>query len=199
MPPSLLPFPDPPTKDTLAGARRLLETNRTSIQALNARIDAAEATLARIVRESRCAIGDMEKERERLRKKELATLAYLSPVRRLPQELVREIFMWCFEEHPCCAWVLAAVSTSWRRLALRMPFLWSKVSSYTMHRDPRFDPSFPSLPKAALRFGKSSLLVFPNWTQSPLYRPPPRPCPHPSAHSFENPSLSGRKLVNNAN
>ncbi|TEB31918.1 hypothetical protein FA13DRAFT_1709385 [Coprinellus micaceus] len=131
MPPSLLPFPDPPTKDTLAGARRLLETNRTSIQALNARIDAAEATLARIVRESRCAIGDMEKERERLRKKELATLAYLSPVRRLPQELVREIFMWCFEEHPCCAWVLAAVSTSWRRLALRMPFLWSKIRLVT--------------------------------------------------------------------
>ncbi|KAJ3545885.1 hypothetical protein NMY22_g2265 [Coprinellus aureogranulatus] len=131
MPPSPLPFPDPPTKDTLAGARRLLETNRQSIQALNSRIDAAEATLAQIVRESRCAIGDLERERERLKQKELAALAYLSPVRRLPQELVREIFMWCFEDHPCCAWVLAAVCTSWRRLALRVPLLWSKIRLVT--------------------------------------------------------------------
>lgn len=129
MPP--LPFPDPPTKDTLASARRLLQENRKSIRTLSARIGAAELALAEIVRESRCAISELQAEKERLVQAEFATLAYLSPVRTLPQELVREIFMWCFEEHPCCAWVLAAVCTSWRRLALRMPLLWSKIRLLT--------------------------------------------------------------------
>ena len=124
------PFPEPPTRASLASAKRTLQSNRASIQTLTAKITAAEEALAQIIRESRCAINELEGEKTRLVQEELATLAYLSPVRRLPQELVREIFMWCFEEHPCCAWVLAAVSTSWRRLALRMPLLWSKVSSY---------------------------------------------------------------------
>jgi len=123
-----LPFPEPPTKASLASARRSLQAKRSSIQALTAQIQSAEAALAQLIRESRSAIAELEAERTRLEQVELATLAYLSPVRRLPQELVREIFMWCFEEHPCCAWVLAAVCTSWRKLALRTPLLWSKVS-----------------------------------------------------------------------
>ncbi|EAU81505.2 hypothetical protein CC1G_10963 [Coprinopsis cinerea okayama7 len=129
--PTTTMFPDPPTRETLASARRALEAKRASIQALSGEIDAAEKALAEIVRESRCAINQLEEERARLVEEEMATLAYLSPLRRLPQELVREIFMWCFEEHPCCAWILAAVCTSWRRLALRMPLLWSKIRLIT--------------------------------------------------------------------
>ncbi|TFK25352.1 hypothetical protein FA15DRAFT_703763 [Coprinopsis marcescibilis] len=126
-----LQFPDPPTTASLNSARHALELRRASIEFVANKIDAAEKALAEIVRESRCAINELEAEKARLVQDELATLAYLSPVRRLPQELLREIFMWCFEEHACSAWILAGVCTSWRRLALRMPLLWSKIRLIT--------------------------------------------------------------------
>ncbi|PPR03720.1 hypothetical protein CVT24_007368 [Panaeolus cyanescens] len=124
-------FADPPTKDSLADAQRVLSSTRVSVQQLNDKIDMAEEALERIVRESRAAIEELVKQREALKQKELHTLAYLSPIRRLPTELLREIFMWSFESHPCIAWVLASVCTSWRRLALRIPRIWSKIRILT--------------------------------------------------------------------
>lgn len=121
-------FPEPPTKDTLADARRTLEATRVSVLELTSKIDVAEATLAQIIQESQYAINELQAQRSQLENQVAKTLAYLSPIRRLPMELLREIFMWTFEDHPCSAWVLAAVSSSWRRLALRIPLIWSKVS-----------------------------------------------------------------------
>jgi hypothetical protein len=97
------------------------------MRVLTDKIDAAESALANIVRESRFAIEEMFKEKWALEDKARHTLAYLSPMRRLPLELLREIFLWCFQSHPCSAWVLGSVCISWRRLALRIPVIWSKV------------------------------------------------------------------------
>ncbi|KAF8908517.1 hypothetical protein CPB84DRAFT_1766815 [Gymnopilus junonius] len=121
---SLPGFSEPPTKETLADARRVLETTRL-------KNSNAEAALAQIVRESQYAINELETQRAALEEQLSRTLAYLSPIRRLPMELLREIFMWSFESHPCSAWVLAAVCTSWRRLALRIPLIWSKIRILT--------------------------------------------------------------------
>ncbi|KAH6908736.1 hypothetical protein BKA70DRAFT_1426627 [Coprinopsis sp. MPI-PUGE-AT-0042] len=125
------PFPDPPTKETLASARRLLENKRVCIHSISAEIARAEQALAELLRDARHRINEMEVERARMVDEEQHTLAYLSPLRRLPQELVREIFMWCFEEHACAAWILSAVCSSWRAQALRMPLLWSKIRLVT--------------------------------------------------------------------
>ena len=125
-----MPFPklvDPPTKETLVNARRSLEATRASVEEITSKIDAAETTLAQLVRDSRLAINELEGQRAALEDQVSRTLAYLSPIRRLPMELLREIFVWSFEEHACSAWVLAAVCPSWRRLALRIPLIWSKV------------------------------------------------------------------------
>lgn len=125
-----MPFPklvDPPTKETLVNARRSLQATRSSVEELTSKIDAAESALAQLVRESRLAINELEGQRAALEDQVSRTLAYLSPIRRLPMELLREIFVWSFEEHACSAWVLAAVCPSWRRLALRIPLIWSKV------------------------------------------------------------------------
>ncbi|KAJ6595306.1 hypothetical protein B0H10DRAFT_774007 [Mycena sp. CBHHK59/15] len=54
--------------------------------------------------------------------------AYLSPTRRLSSELLSEMFLWCFDGHPCCGWVLSAVCAKWRRQALNIPLIRSKVS-----------------------------------------------------------------------
>ena len=118
---------DPPTKETLVNARRSLQATRSSVEELTSKIDAAESALAQLVRESRLAINELEGQRAALEDQVSRTLAYLSPIRRLPMELLREIFVWSFEEHACLAWVLAAVCPSWRRLALRIPLIWSKV------------------------------------------------------------------------
>jgi len=143
-------FPDPPTKETLADARRTLNTTRASVRGLTNKIDTAEATLARIIRESQSAIDEMHTERKALEGSISRTLAYLSPIRRLPIELLREVFLWTFEDHPCTGWVLAAVCTSWRRLSLRMPRIWSKVSTDSrLHRYPLVVSGrcFPVLPE----------------------------------------------------
>lgn len=125
-------FPEPPTKETLEDARRCLASTRDSIRELAYRIDAEEAVLARLVREHRNAISELQEQQAALEKQATRAQAYLSPIRRLPLELLREIFTWSFELHPSSAWVLAAVSTPWRKLALRMPLIWSKVSALSI-------------------------------------------------------------------
>jgi len=122
-------FAEPPTKETLADARRILEETRVAVRDFTTKIDAAEAVLAQIVRDSQYAIKEMEEQRLALEKQVAYAMGYLSPIRRLPLELLREIFLWSFEDQPCSAWLLAAVCASWRRLALRTPLIWSKVSA----------------------------------------------------------------------
>jgi F-box-like len=123
----LLPYPDPPTETTINDARRDLALQRDSLVTLSQKIDQAEGTLAQIIAESKCAISEMQRERSVLEDKMFHTKAYIAPIRRLPNELLRHIFMFNFEDYPCCAWVLAAVNSLWRRLALSVPKLWSKV------------------------------------------------------------------------
>ncbi|KAG6910716.1 hypothetical protein DXG01_008247 [Tephrocybe rancida] len=102
-------FPEPPTEPSLADARRILSATRSSVSEVEAKIEAAEAALAQVVRESKLLIDDLQIQRHALEQTLTQTMAYLSPIRRLPVELLRDIFLECFEEHPCCAWVLAAI------------------------------------------------------------------------------------------
>lgn len=130
LPPSTMspfPFADPPTKASLAEARAKATEQRSRVTALSDKIHAAEAELARLVQQSQCAIREMENERTAAEDHLAYTLDYLSPIRRLPDELLNQIFMLIFDDLPCCAWVLSAVSSSWRRRVLATPKLWSKV------------------------------------------------------------------------
>ncbi|KAH8097078.1 hypothetical protein BXZ70DRAFT_944188 [Cristinia sonorae] len=128
---SCLRYPEPPTLVSLEEAKRELEAQRLSAKQLNDRIQTAEDNLARLIQESQCAIQQMERERIALEDDMAQMLAYISPIKRLPQELLRQIFYMNFEDYPCCAWVLAAVCKLWRRLALSMPKIWSKIRLVT--------------------------------------------------------------------
>ena len=79
---------DPPTRQTLAQARERLHEQQATAAQLTAQIHSAEEELERIVKESRCAIHDLEKEKAAVEDEIANTLAYLSPIRRLPQELL---------------------------------------------------------------------------------------------------------------
>ncbi len=118
---------EPPTASSLADARRFLQETNTSLADVDRKIEAAEAQLAQIVADSRCSIKQLQRERAALEEKISRALAYISPIRRLPSELLRHIFIMNFDEYPCCAWILSSVCSQWRRLALSMPKLWSKV------------------------------------------------------------------------
>lgn len=124
---SCLRYPEPPTQTSLAEAKRELASQKKSTKELSDKIQAAEENLARLIQESRCAIQQMEREKQVMEEDVAQMLAYISPIKRLPQELLRHIFYMNFEDYPCCAWVLAAVCKLWRRLALSMPKIWSKV------------------------------------------------------------------------
>ncbi|KAH7924933.1 hypothetical protein BV22DRAFT_1012275 [Leucogyrophana mollusca] len=124
---NLIRYPEPPTESTVAEARRQLHNHEDHLTELTAKIAAAEDALAKIVADSKRAIHELQREHHQLQEKILHTKAYISPIRRLPNELLRHIFMFNFEEHACCAWILAAVCSLWRRLALSVPKLWSKI------------------------------------------------------------------------
>jgi F-box-like len=121
-------LPDPPTKPSRIEAHTRIENNRKTISSLTERIQSAEHSLAQIVEESRRNIEELKNERSQLEQDVSLALAYISPIRTLPHELLRHIFMLNFEDHPCCAWGLAAVCSLWRKLVLLIPRLWSKVN-----------------------------------------------------------------------
>ncbi|KAF7300630.1 D-ser-dehydrat domain-containing protein [Mycena chlorophos] len=128
LPPS---FQEPPTTSSLASARASLVEGVRTTQLLGSQIVAAKDRLVQNMTEAKNAIDDLERE-QRLAKENVAQmLAYLAPVRRLPGDVLNEVFVWCFEEHPCVAWVLATVCRTWRRQALAMPRLWSKIRLVT--------------------------------------------------------------------
>ncbi|KAK7683198.1 hypothetical protein QCA50_013871 [Cerrena zonata] len=131
-----LHFLDPSTTSSLEDAKRELESSRKRVKKLTDDIQEAEEKLARLVRESRCTIRLMENEKSELEQRVEHTLAYLSPLRRLPRELLQEIFLFNFEDYPCCAWVLSSVCSIWRRVALSMPRLWSKIRLVTSLETP---------------------------------------------------------------
>lgn len=121
-------YPEPHTDSSIAAARRALDVQRRELAQLTERIASAEDALAGIVTDRKQAIREMQREQQVLEDAVKHTLAYISPIRRLPHELLRHIFLYYFEDHPCCAWILAAVCVLWRRQALAIPKLWSKVS-----------------------------------------------------------------------
>ena len=119
--------PEPPTASSRAEARAQIESNRKKIQSVSETIASTEDKLAQIINEYRSVIRVFHKTKQELEDEVSLALAYISPIRTLPHELLRLIFLLNFEDQPCCAWGIASVCPLWRRLVLGMPRMWSKV------------------------------------------------------------------------
>lgn len=135
--------PEPPTAGSRAEAQAQIESNRRRIQSLSESIASTEDKLAQIITDYRCAIRLLQKTKQELEDEVSLTLAYISPIRTLPHELLRHIFLLNFEDQPCCAWGIAAVCSLWRRLVLAMPRMWSKVRFQTRFHSVTFRVSYP--------------------------------------------------------
>lgn len=119
--------PEPPTAGSRAETQAQIESNRKTIESLTETIASTEDKLAQIINEYRCTIRVLQNTKQELEDEVSLALAYISPIRTLPHELLRHIFLLNFEDQPCSAWGLAAVCSLWRRLVLAMPRMWSKV------------------------------------------------------------------------
>ena len=124
-----------PSSNQLAQAKETLASSQSALHSITRKIDDAEQTLAEIVASTRCTIDNLTQERTILQREIALALAYISPIRRLPHELLREVFLINFEHNPRCAWVFSAVCSLWRRIALSMPKLWSKLRLETTQND----------------------------------------------------------------
>ncbi|KAH9943142.1 uncharacterized protein BXZ73DRAFT_97196 [Epithele typhae] len=130
---SHLPFPEPPTDASVAQALAQLDAFTTDAQALARRIQAARDELAHIVDQRQAAIRGLEHNLATLEDRVALTRAYVSPIRRLPREILVQIFLAVFDDCSWSPWILSAVCTLWRRLALSIPKLWSKIRLVTAH------------------------------------------------------------------
>ena len=135
--------PEPPTTGSRAEAQAQIESNKNKIQSLTESITSSEEELTQIIKEYRSNIDGLKKTKQELEEQVSLTLAYISPIRTLPHELLRHIFLLNFEDQPCCAWGLAAVCSLWRRLVLAMPRMWSKVRSKNRRHLPKVQTSCP--------------------------------------------------------
>lgn len=124
-----------PSAHQLAEAKETLASTRQAMQNITRQIDDAEQTLAEIVASTRRTIDSLTSERAALQREITLALAYISPIRRLPHELLREVFLIDFENNPRCAWDLSSVCALWRRITLSMPKLWSKIRLETTQGD----------------------------------------------------------------
>ncbi|KAJ7663990.1 hypothetical protein DFH06DRAFT_337725 [Mycena polygramma] len=124
-------------------------------------ISKSDAPLARLddeISKLRDTLKGLEEARTSLSSHRTQNKAILSAMRRMPPEMLGEIFLWTLPSSPDASallgsnmgaspWVLTMVSSSWRAVALADPSLWSRISiDYSI----RF-PYSPSLVKAQIQ------------------------------------------------
>lgn len=120
-----------PLWPNLSDTRSSLTTLHNSLDQVNEKISEAQGELEHLIQQQQAVISRLQREREELKEKEKETLAYLSPMRTVPNEILREIFLWSFEDYACSAWVYSAVSWKWRKVCLETPKLWTKIRLVT--------------------------------------------------------------------
>ena len=120
---------DVPSELQLDEAKANLALQELDAQEIERKIAVARANLELIITESNLAIRALEDEQEEAALSIRKTKAFLSPMRRLPDDILQLLFWFQFDASPTCAWTLAAVCRRWRRMLLNMPRIWSKVRS----------------------------------------------------------------------
>ncbi|CAK5270549.1 unnamed protein product [Mycena citricolor] len=137
-----------------------------------------------LVPSAKIAQIDLEIAALSVRRSELARLvaahtALLSPIRRLPPDVLREIFLWCLptSHHPTMSvrhapLLLGRVCGLWREVALATPRLWARVHIV----EPRMDTASQRLVDGCLQLTEMWLArsgVLP--LEISFHRSPPRP------------------------
>ncbi|KAJ6476738.1 hypothetical protein C8R47DRAFT_657986 [Mycena vitilis] len=116
---------NPPADVEIPALAELSRNGRRRIDALNSRIKNLQATLNQLIHE-----------RDNVASRTRLCTSVLSPIRRVPPEIICEIFSWTLPrtkrvagEPPTGApWYLGQICGVWRQIALGLPSLWSSVA-----------------------------------------------------------------------
>ncbi|KAF9265532.1 hypothetical protein L218DRAFT_898335, partial [Marasmius fiardii PR-910] len=111
----------PSTEHEIQSIQSFLLEPQRKLDVLNHQITQLEETLSKL-----------KTERESLQKYVVQHRALLTPFRRLPDELISEIFVQCLDLYPVrstkhAPLLLTTICKSWRRVALKTPHLWCSI------------------------------------------------------------------------
>ncbi|KAF7353382.1 F-box domain-containing protein [Mycena sanguinolenta] len=113
---------EPPLNTELSAIRSILEQTSAGLADLDAEISRLKDHLR-----------DLEEKRTALSRCHSQNTQILSPLRRMPPEILGEIFSWTVPSirdvfnTKDCPWVLTHVCSTWRAVALYQPSLWSLI------------------------------------------------------------------------
>lgn len=121
-----------PTPQQSALAKSCIVQYANDINSLSAATQEEEARLAELVQQAQDNIRANREKQFRLERNIARAQAYLAPVRRLPNELLRQVFLIIFRDGDRqCAWTLSRVNRLWRHVTLSLPVIWSSIQLTT--------------------------------------------------------------------
>ncbi|EDR01594.1 uncharacterized protein LACBIDRAFT_333071 [Laccaria bicolor S238N-H82] len=156
------PLPTSPTPDLCASNR---QPNETEVARILHAISQAESDLAELAQEIKTNPRDAK-----VRQRYIACSHFLeehkgplSPVRRLPYEVLAQIFDFCANDlEPCWtvpSWTLAQVSRRWRAVALTFPEIWGVVPPIRFPMKDNGEKTVPVLKEVLHRSGEHPLSI----------------------------------------
>ncbi|KAJ7210216.1 hypothetical protein B0H12DRAFT_958752, partial [Mycena haematopus] len=104
-----------------------LDSEIPTIRSGISKIDASLACIHDEIVQLQSRLKQLEAERERLASYRAQSCAILSPLRRMPPEILGEIFLWTIPALPdqrYSPWFLTHICCRWREIAVSSPLLW---------------------------------------------------------------------------
>lgn len=125
----IYPMDTLPNSQQITAARSDLQADREARRKLKRLEEAALLELEEKRKEVSKKIGGFHAERDILRANEAAALSFIAPIRRLPLEIYREIFLLATRSDDMgrTGWCISGVCRLWRKMALNIPHMWSYI------------------------------------------------------------------------
>ncbi|CAG8606761.1 571_t:CDS:2 [Acaulospora colombiana] len=121
-----------PNSREIASAKDDLKADELALHRLKVLEEIAFGELEDKRREILERVAEYHVERDIIRANQFAALSFIAPIRRLPLEIYKEIFLFvnALDLRGRAAWHISAVCRLWRRIALSTPNLWSNIRFY---------------------------------------------------------------------
>ena len=121
-----------PSPQQISQAKANVEKYGVEVSNIQTQIQAEDENIAALIQAHESTVKSLKARKRELQDKISFARAYLAPIRKLPNELLAEVFLIIFAQgdHKC-GWTLSRVSQRWRRLALSLHVLWSSISLST--------------------------------------------------------------------
>ncbi|KAH7868332.1 uncharacterized protein C8R40DRAFT_846837 [Lentinula edodes] len=110
-----------------------LDTTLQTITSVQNQINSAKCRLSQSILDAKQELTTLYSEKRALEEEARRALGEVAPIRRVPAELLRAVFLDIFEEDATgkAGWIFAAVCRRWRIVSLETPMLWTRIRLVT--------------------------------------------------------------------